>query len=1030
MVGISGRMASFATAAVLFAALLAVPADSHAAEAAPAPALNNLAGEACRMVLRTDIAQDPQAPPPVNIQCGKAAHPSGAIALQPLPLDLPKDAAQRHLVIEKTVALSAAGRDAASRMACRPGKWVAVADKTEVFLRPCSLIDGNWPYLVAVGAAGGYLVQAEGLPANLPVLETAAGQLAGGKSASPVFGGTAKAGQLLTAAFGSKPPLVGSGDLDRFAKLAEEARLQNSRKDYRAAEDAYRQALLIQEQAQGPEAPGIGSTLMELALEVSNQGRFDEAAALFHRADPIIERSPNPADQGRYYSYLAYDAANAARYTDALAYARQAVSVWRDLMESNGPNLEDLGGDDSRSYFRGELAHSLNTEAAMALHTGDLAEAEASAKEALDIIGDEGGLPPWWRPEVLTTMGRVYAATGRLNMAEESFRGALVYMQRLFGETAPTASTLLVLSGIYADEGFYADSLRAYDFAMKILASDDLARSQVVFDQIAPVLLAATAVEAHQPQRKAELDAKMFEALQLQSAGVADQTIEEASARLAAGNPAIEQLVQGLQDAERKRDAARIELAHETSLPDDQRGSVKEAALLAEINTQAAQRDLLMRRITKEFPAYGGLIHPRPVPLGDLQARLQPREALLLFEIGNTRSFAVVVTDKGLTARPLTANRQKIESAVRDLRKAFTPHQGRIGEFDLDQSYALYRMLFGPVEKALAGIDRVVVVPGGALASLPMSLLLTAKPGIQRDYRHAAWLARRYATAELPSIRAFILLRDRAETKQRAGLPFLGIGNPAFLGQAVASERGLGASSAAPLPTRCQENGPIPAQVLRSLPPLPETASELRTVARALGAGDDALLLGGKATEAAFRKLPLGDARVLYFATHAMLPGELSCQSQPALALSPPLAPATTKATDGLLEASEIAGLQLHADLVVLSACNTAEGGTQFGGEALSGLAEAFFYAGARSLVASHWEVPSAATAGLMVGMFKHLTAAPAEGTAEALRQAQLSLMDRQETAHPFFWAAFTVIGDGGRLAPISAAADITSGGR
>jgi CHAT domain-containing protein len=167
---------------------------------------------------------------------------------------------------------------------------------------------------------------------------------------------------------------------------------------------------------------------------------------------------------------------------------------------------------------------------------------------------------------------------------------------------------------------------------------------------------------------------------------------------------------------------------------------------------------------------------------------------------------------------------------------------------------------------------------------------------------------------------------------------------------------------------------------------------------------------------------------VLYFATHALLPGELSCQSEPAIALSPPAEAATTRDADGLLDASEIAGLRLNADLVVLSACNTAESGSRFGGEALSGLAEAFFFAGARSLVASHWHVPSAATATLMVGMMQRLTAASSEGTAEALRQSQLVLMDRDETAHPFFWAAFTVIGDGGRLAPGTAAANAASG--
>ena len=119
--------------------------------------------------------------------------------------------------------------------------------------------------------------------------------------------------------------------------------------------------------------------------------------------------------------------------------------------------------------------------------------------------------------------------------------------------------------------------------------------------------------------------------------------------------------------------------------------------------------------------------------------------------------------------------------------------------------------------------------------------------------------------------------------------------------------------------------------------------------------------------------------------------------------------------TDGLLTASEISELRLNADLVVLSACNTAaSGGTALGGGALEGLADAFFAAGARAVLASHWEVPSAATQKLMTGVFARYAKDPSRDLAEALRQSQLALIAQPATAHPFNWAAFTLIGDGG----------------
>jgi CHAT domain-containing protein len=185
-------------------------------------------------------------------------------------------------------------------------------------------------------------------------------------------------------------------------------------------------------------------------------------------------------------------------------------------------------------------------------------------------------------------------------------------------------------------------------------------------------------------------------------------------------------------------------------------------------------------------------------------------------------------------------------------------------------------------------------------------------------------------------------------------------------------------------------------------------------VGRDLGASPDDILLGDGATETALRAKPLDQYAVLYFATHGMLPGELHCQAQPGLVLSPPSTPAQSTNADGLLTASEIADLKINASLVVLSACNTgAAGGTRFGGGALEGLADAFFNAGAHAVLASHWEVPSAATQALMTSTFATLAKDPNHDAAEALRQAQLALIAQDATAHPFDWAAFTLIGDG-----------------
>jgi CHAT domain-containing protein len=202
---------------------------------------------------------------------------------------------------------------------------------------------------------------------------------------------------------------------------------------------------------------------------------------------------------------------------------------------------------------------------------------------------------------------------------------------------------------------------------------------------------------------------------------------------------------------------------------------------------------------------------------------------------------------------------------------------------------------------------------------------------------------------------------------------------------------------------------------VRMLPPLPETADELRAVAHDLGAGADDLYLGERASEPLLRQAGLDRYRIVEFATHGLMSGDIAGLAEPALVLTPPKE--TSPENDGLLTASKIATLKLDADWVVLSACNTAAPDGTPDAEGLSGLAKAFFYAGARSILVSHWSVESKATVKLITDAFAELKRDPAIGRAEALRRAELAMLDPQnppEYAHPLIWAPFVLAGEGG----------------
>jgi CHAT domain-containing protein len=199
-------------------------------------------------------------------------------------------------------------------------------------------------------------------------------------------------------------------------------------------------------------------------------------------------------------------------------------------------------------------------------------------------------------------------------------------------------------------------------------------------------------------------------------------------------------------------------------------------------------------------------------------------------------------------------------------------------------------------------------------------------------------------------------------------------------------------------------------KLAQALPSLLETADELEAVAARLGASHGDIHLQKDANETTVKRAALANYRVVYFATHGLLAGDVKGLGEPSLALTIP-----SELDDGLLTASEVAQLKLNADWVVLSACNTAAGDKP-GAEALSGLARAFFYAGARALLVSHWAVDSDAATRLTTTTFDILQSDPKLGRAGALRRAMLAYMNDATdplNAYPALWAPFVVVGEG-----------------
>jgi CHAT domain-containing protein len=431
------------------------------------------------------------------------------------------------------------------------------------------------------------------------------------------------------------------------------------------------------------------------------------------------------------------------------------------------------------------------------------------------------------------------------------------------------------------------------------------------------------------------------------------------------------------------------------------------------------------------FGPYASLADPQPVTIGELQrgvssegegpdlpALLQADEAIVQFVVTEQDGYVFAVSREKVVFEKLHIVDAIMREDIAKLRQQLDPSYWNvlppnISAFDRALAYRLYQQIWKPVEGVVAGKAKVFVVADGPLTSLPLSVLVTAPPagGAEGDrnpqvLRDTPWLVKQHALITLPSISSLMALRRYASNTGSIE-PFSGFGDPA-LGEpddqrGGARRRGVASffRGASPDPVRLAELGSLPA-----------TAGELKTLAAAAG-GDAAkdLWLGARATETAVKRAPLSRKRVVAFSTHGLLAGEIG-QGEPGLVMTPPKTP--TVLDDGFLAASEIADLKLGAEWVVLSACNTAAGDKP-GAAGLSGLARAFFLAGAKSMLVSHWSVWDDASAALTTGTLARLKARQAPDRAVALQQAQLALMaDKKQArfAHPAAWAPFVLVGE------------------
>jgi len=400
-----------------------------------------------------------------------------------------------------------------------------------------------------------------------------------------------------------------------------------------------------------------------------------------------------------------------------------------------------------------------------------------------------------------------------------------------------------------------------------------------------------------------------------------------------------------------------------------------------------------------DHPFVMNLIDGRSVEVNESRSVLHDDEAIIMY----------VMLDKGMHVCTLTpsigrceifdSDTTELKRTIKALRSSMSIRsdgvRGELPVFSTDSSARLYDALLRPVLSGLSEAGKLFIVTDEELQSLPFSLLISSS-GKGENPAEYSWLIKQYNVSRLPSASTLYHLRSRDDSSS-------GIRDNIF---ALSAGRGKPISI-----DEIPSSARLKLEFIYKLPELPDAEREVVEITSIYSPDSRVVLKDNAATERNLKSINLGSFSTILFATHALLPGEIFPGSEASIVLTPEF---KGDALDGLLTASEIAGTKLSSRMVVLSACNTARVDTAVDTPGLASLSNAFLYAGAQSVVATHWPVETESAAEYTTTMFKLLredeNMSVADATAAVARRFIKGDAGEQYT-HPFYWAAFEAIG-------------------
>jgi tetratricopeptide (TPR) repeat protein/CHAT domain-containing protein len=799
--------------------------------------------------------------------------------------------------------------------------------------------------------------------------------------------------------------------------------------DFSSALTHSQQALKIQRDL-GDKA-GEANTLTNLGVVYNSQGQYPQALVHYLDALEIQQMLGNKQRVGNNFSNLGVLYYNLGQPESALGYLLQALTIRREIGDKVGEST-DLG-------HLGVVYDSLDMSA-KALTTYQ--QALASKQALKDKRGEE---------IVLSHLGALHANLGNYQAALEHFQPALQIARELGdrqGEGADLANIGLIyqklgqlqqaytalqasvkqLEELGTDKRWYAHrglatiqvqlnqseaALTQYEQAIDIIEklrtnlqdkTDKLAfisDKLYVYDEFITLLQAL-----HQEHPHQGYDRKALEIFERKQGRVFLEEIGKSGATRFGRLP--ETVTQQERSLTEQYSTTQTDLVAARNKPLLEQDQARIKTFTQQLATLTTEQTHLQNYIQQHYPDYYALKYPQPASVTALQNEvLQPDERLLIYGVMAHQTVLWVVGPQQLAIFTLPLGEDKLRELVAYIRDVII---NRLPEF-VEESEPLYQLLLPePVRPLLAQAHTLYVVPTGPLYMLPFETLVTHTT--EENIPH--YLVEKYSISYLSSASLLKILREVQSRRQiQPNKKLLAFADPAYSScqENTTSRTVTRAQTAAQVRTKAYRD------VLGAVcfPSLPETAAEANAIAALFNSTDNDLYLGKAANLKTLFQLnqanQLSDYRYVLFATHGLLPYEVDGLAQAALVLSHP-------ETEGYLTTAKAFRLQLNADFINLSACNTG-GGEKIKGEGVMGLTRAFMYAGTSAIGVTLWSVESSSAENMSVGIFENLT--QGHKAAEALRQIKLKMISGKANQpyyrHPFYWAPFVVYGDSSALA-------------